>query len=86
MEYFQSSWLANRKEQIQFKYKTNYVQSFSLRGSVTNSHMIVNSINKLVETSSNSMLHKSTFRALKACFKTASLSLHKHTTQLDLKI
>ena len=33
----------------QFKYKTYSFHSFSLRGSVTNSHMIVNSINKLVK-------------------------------------
>ena len=33
----------------QFKYKTNSFHSFSLRGSVTNSHMIVNNINKLVK-------------------------------------
>ena len=32
----------------QFKYKTNSFHSFSLRGSVTNSHMIVNNINKLL--------------------------------------
>ena len=33
----------------QFKYKTNSFHSFSLRGSVTNSHMIVNNISKLVK-------------------------------------